>query len=69
MHMQVQSTSEETVGEEPDFTHVHSGEVSSEMRTGANIADTPDEAQLNEEPQVVSGEVDNCEDTNNPGRP
>ena len=69
MQMQVQSTSEETVGEEPDFTHVHSGEVSSEMRTGANIADTPDEAQLNEEPQVVSGEVDNCEDTNNPGRP
>ena len=69
MQMQVQSTSEETVGEEPDLTHVHSGKVSSEMRTGANIADTPDEAQLNEEPQVVSGEVDNCEDTNNPGRP
>ena len=46
MQMQVQSTSEETVGEEPDFTHVHSGEMSSEMRTGANIADTPDETQL-----------------------
>lgn len=44
MQIQVQSTSEETVGEEPDFTHVHSGEVSSEMRTEANIADTPDEA-------------------------
>ena len=50
MHMQVQSTSEETVGEGPDFTHVYSGEMSSEMRTGAKIADTPDEAQLNEDP-------------------
>ena len=48
---------------------MHSGEVSTEIRTGANIADTPDEAQLNEDPQVVSGEVDNCEDTNNSGRP
>ena len=69
MQTQVQSTSEETVGEEPDFTHVHSGEVSSELCTGANIADTPDEAQLNEDPQVVSGEVDIREGTNNSGRP
>ena len=31
MQMQVQSTSKETVGAEPYFTHVHPGEVSSEM--------------------------------------
>ena len=55
--------------DEPNFTNVHSGEVSSEMRTEANIADTPDEAQLNEDPQVVGGKVDNREDTNNSDRP
>ena len=55
--------------DEPNFTPVHSGEVSSEMRTEANITDTPDEAQLNEDPQVVGGKVDNREDTNNSDRP
>ena len=39
------------------------------MGTGTNIADTPDEAQLTEDPQAVGGEMDNRKDTNNSGRP
>ena len=39
------------------------------MGKGTNIADTPDEAQLTEDPQAVGREMDNRKDTNNSGRP
>ena len=67
--MQVQSTSKETAGAEPDSRHVYFGEVSREIGEEANIAGTLDEAQLTEGPQADSGEMDKREDTNNLGRP
>ena len=65
--IQLESTSKDKP--EPDFTAVHSGEVSSEMGPEANIAGAPGEAQLTRDSQAVDGERDEKEDVSKSGRP
>ena len=65
--IQLESTSKDAP--EPDFTDVHSGEVSSEMGPEANIAGVPGEAQLTRDSQAVDGERDEQEDVSKSGRP
>ena len=54
---------------EPDFTDVHSDEVSSEMGPEANIAGVLGEAQLTRDFQAVDGERGEQEDVGKSGRP
>ena len=67
--VQVQSTSKETVGAEPNTAHVTSDEVSSEMEAEALISGGPDESQMTENPQAVSGGTGEEEDGSSQGRP